>query len=270
MALRPHPKIHCEMRGHERSVYPEVGKDLVCAEGFANLRREADSSQNLRLLAFLRCHRGHRISRVLHRDWLRGSLLLLLPHVFVLTVIGVVIIYSFGRGIKKQRENWLSYELLVGEDFVIRRMSDLRAIEIRREEVTAIRLNEKGLLIETNSPQRTLQVPSALEEYDEVRARLSEWVEPRELKQRAWRNSPRLLYGIVVVELCLFVVFFLSTRSWLTACSSFPLFLGVIWSSVAVQRNSQLAPKVKRNTWIVLLPLMAIAFRLMEAIRNWR
>jgi hypothetical protein len=106
-----------------------------------------------------------------NRDWLQGSLLTFLPHLLPITFIGALFFYSFRRAMKKQRENWLAYELLVGEDFVIRRMPGLSEMEIRREEVTAIRQNAQGLTLETNSRHRTPGVPSTLEEFDEVRAR---------------------------------------------------------------------------------------------------
>jgi hypothetical protein len=204
------------------------------------------------------------------REWLQGSLLSLLPHVLALTFIGGLFFFSFRRAIKKQRENWLAYELHVSKDFVIRRMPGLREMEIRREEVTAIRQNAHGLTLETSSRQRTLGVPSTLEEFDEVRARLCEWMSPTEMRQAMWKHSPNLLYVVIIVELGLFIVFFLSTQSWLLVCSGAPLFGGLIWSLVMVQRSAQLAPKMKRTMWIILLPLVAIGFRLVEAIRNWR
>lgn len=204
------------------------------------------------------------------REWLQGSLLSLLPHVLALTFVGALFFFSFRRSLKKQRENWFAYELLVGEDFVIRRMPGLSEMEIRREEVVAIRQDAQGLTLETSSKQRTLGVPSTLEEFDEVRARLSEWMTPTEVRRARWKHSPSLVYGVIIVELGLFIVFFLSTKSWPLVCSGAPLFGGLIWSVVLVQRSAQLAPKMKRTMWIILLPLTAIGFRLVEAIRNWR
>jgi hypothetical protein len=204
------------------------------------------------------------------RDWLQGSLLSLLTHLVPITLVVGLLVYSFRRGMRKQRENWLAYELLVGEDFVIRRMPGLSEMEIRREEITAIRQSAQGLSIETSSRQRTLGVPTTLEEFDEVRARLSEWMTLTELRRAGWMNSSQLLYGVVTAELVLFIVFFLSTQSWLLVCSGAPLLLGLVVCLVMLQRSAQLAPKMKRNVWLIVLPLAAIAFRLMEAILNWR
>jgi len=204
------------------------------------------------------------------RDWLRGSLLSLLPHLLPITFVGALFVYAFQRSMKKQRENWLAYELLVGEDFVIRRMPGLSEMEIRREEVTAIQHNAQGLTLETSSKQRTLGVPSTVEEFEEVRARLSEWMTPTEVQRAKWKYSPNLVYGVIIVELGLFIVFSLSTQSWLLVCSGAPLFGGLIWSVVLVQRSPQLTTKMKRTMWIILLPLLAIGLRLVEAIRNWR
>jgi hypothetical protein len=238
-------------------------------EGFETVRKRLTLIQNITFVGVLGLIIGMDFKGS-DRDWLHGSLLSLLPHVFALTFVGAFLIYSFRRSMKKQRENRLAYELLVGEDFVIRRMPGLSEMEIRREEVTAIRQNAQGLTLETSSKQRTLGVPSTLEEFDEVRARLSEWMSPTELRGARWKHSPHLVYGVIIVELDLFLVFFLSTQSWLLVCSGAPLFGGLVWSFVLVQRSAQLAPKMKRTMWIMLLPLIAIGFRLLEAIRNWR
>jgi len=239
-------------------------------EGFETVRKRLTLVQNIIFVGILALFIATDFKSA-DREWLQGSLLSLLPHVLILTFIGALFVFSFRRAMKKQRENWLAYELLVDEDFVIRRMPGLSEMEIRREEVTAIRQNSQGLSIETSLRQRTLGVPSVLEEFDEVRARLSEWMPPTELRRAGWKNSPHLLYGVIIVEMGLFIVFFLSTRSWLLVCSGVPLFGGLVWwCSVLVQRSAQLAPRIKRSIWFVILPMMAIAFRLGEAILNWR
>jgi hypothetical protein len=238
-------------------------------EGFEAVRKKLVVIQSITFVGVLGLFVGMDFKSA-DRDWLQGSLLSLWPHLLPITFLGALFVYAFQRSLKKQRENWLAYELMVGEDFVIRRMPGLSEMEIRREEVTAIRHNSQGLTLETSSKQRTLGVPSTVEEFDEVRARLSAWMTPTELQRENWKHSPNLVYAVIIIELGLFIVFSLSTQSWLLVCSGAPLFFGLVWSVVLVQRSAQLAPKMKRTMWIILLPLLAIGFRLVEAIRNWR
>jgi hypothetical protein len=238
-------------------------------EGFEAVRKRLIVLQSITFLGILGLFVGMDFKSA-DRDWLQGSLFSLLPHILPITFAGAVLVYAFQRAMRKQRENWLAYELLVGEDFVIRRMPGLSEMEIRREEVTAIRQSAQGLTLETSSRQRTLGVPSTLEEFDEVHARVSEWMAPTEVRRAGWKSAPNLLHGVIVVEMGLFVVFFLSTRSWVLVTSGAPLFGGLIWCFVLLRRSTQLAPKMKRTMWITLLPLMAIGFRLVEAILNWR
>ena len=238
-------------------------------EGFEAVRKKLVVLQGITFVGILGVFVGMDFKSA-DRDWLRGSLLSLWPHLLPITFLGALFVYGFQRSLKKQRENWLAYELMVGEDFVIRRMPGLSEMEIRREEVTAIRHHSRGLTLETSSKQRTLGVPRTVEEFDEVRARLSAWMTPTELQREEWKLSPNLVYGVIIVELGLFMVFSLSTQSWLLVCSGAPLFFGLVWSVVFVERSPQLAPRMKRTMWIILLPLLAIGFRLVEAIRNWR
>jgi hypothetical protein len=238
-------------------------------QGFETVRRRLTLVQTITFVGVLAIFIATDFKST-DREWLQGSILSLLPHVLALTFIGALFFFSFRRGIRKQRENWLAYELLVGDDFVIRRMPGLSEREVRREEITAIGQSPQGLTIETSSRQRSLAVPATLGEFDEVRARLSEWKAPTEMRRAGWKQSPNLLYAVIIAELSLFIVFFLSTQSWLLVCSGTPLFGGLIWSFVLLQKSAELAPKMKRTMWIILLPLIAIGFRLVEAVRNWR
>jgi len=233
--------------------------------GFEAVGKKLTLVQNITLVGVLGLIVGMDFKNA-DRDWLQGSLLSLLPHLLPTTLVVGLFVYSFRRGMRKQQENWLAYELLVGEDFVIR----LSEMEIRREEVTAIKQSAQGLTLDTSSKQRALGVPSTVEGFDEVRARLSEWMTPTELGRAWWKNSSHLLYGVITIELASLIVFFLSSQRWLLVCSGAPLFLGLVVSVVALQRSAQSARKIKRNMWFMLPPMVAIAYRLMEAILNWR
>jgi hypothetical protein len=83
-------------------------------EGFEAVRKKLTPVQNITLVGVLGLIVGMDFKSA-DRDWLQGSLLYLLP----ITLVVGLLVYSFRRGMRKQRENWLAYELLVGENFVI-------------------------------------------------------------------------------------------------------------------------------------------------------
>lgn len=203
-------------------------------------------------------------------NWEDGSLKSLLPHVVGITLLFVLVVFSFRRSIESQRRIWTSYELLVGPDSVLRRMNGLNELEVRRDEVKAIQQQKHGLILETFSARKNLAVPDSLAEFEEVYNRLTEWMPATEQKQAAWNQSPYLLPMVLVVELILFALFFVSNKSWLELGTGVPLLAGLVLCLVLIQRNSQLDQKTKRKMWLVILPVMGIVVRLALAIINWQ
>jgi hypothetical protein len=65
-------------------------------------------------------------------SWRKGSIAALLPAlVFVLIILGALVLGAM-KGVKRNHESWISYELLIGEDFLIRRIKDFPELEIQR------------------------------------------------------------------------------------------------------------------------------------------
>lgn len=203
-------------------------------------------------------------------NWKGGSLKSMLPHVIAISFVSAILFFSFRRAIIRQRENWDSFELLLGPDFVVRRMNGLAEIELRRDELTAIRMYKRSLWLQTASAERNIAVPESLADFAEVRARLSQWMPIPENTQRSWTQSRYLLPAILVVELVLFALFFVSTKSWLEVLAGVPLLAGLLWCLVRIQKSGQLSQKIKRQMWFLLLPLLAIASRLALAIIHWQ
>ena len=203
-------------------------------------------------------------------NWKNGSLTSLFPHLVLISFVFAVFFFSFRRAINQQRRTWASFELLVGPDFVARRVDGLAELEIRREELTAIRRFKQGLSLETASAQRTITIPNTLADFPELHDRLSQWMAFSEYQQNRWMQSRYFLPGVLVVEMALSGTFFVSHESLLEVLTGIPLVFSLLWCLIKIQRDGRVAPKIKRQMWFVLLPLVAIAARLVLAIINWQ
>jgi hypothetical protein len=84
----------------------------------------------------------------------------MLPVFFFLLVFGALA-RGFMKGTKRQRESWNSYELMIGEDFLIRRIQDFKELEIQQHEIMAIKESATGLHVETNQKDRVIGIASA-------------------------------------------------------------------------------------------------------------
>jgi hypothetical protein len=116
--------------------------------------------------------------RQLDMDWQRVSFVSLAPY-FILTMLLIgALATGLLKGMKQNREAWNTYELIIGEDFLIRRIKNFPELEIRRHEITSIKESPAGLQVETSSRDRTIGIASSLVDYEDARARLSQWMTP--------------------------------------------------------------------------------------------
>ena len=67
-----------------------------------------------------------------------------------------------------------------------------------------------------------------------------------------------------------FYVFYLSSRSWLTAATGVPLVVVLSVSLWLIRRSVQGSARMKRLSLITALPPLAIATKSIRAIMNWR
>jgi len=88
--------------------------------------------------------------------------------------------------------------------------------------------------------------------------------------QAGWKRSPYFLPVLLVAELVLFGLFFLSPHSLLEVLTGVPLVVGLSWALVKVQASKQLNPSMKGRMWLLVLPLAAVAARLVLAILRWQ
>jgi hypothetical protein len=201
--------------------------------------------------------------------WQRDSVASLLPtFLFVLIVLGALAV-GLRKGNRRNQESWNSFELVVGEDFVIRKIKDFPELEIKRHEVTAIRESAVGLHVETNLKDRTIGIASALVDYDDAKERLSRWMPVQQLTQ-GWTTSIYWMWGLPVIFIVLFGGFYMTTRSWVIVATGVPLLAGLLWSVWYIRKSAQVSAHMKRLSLFTLLPLLAIAAKLILAIRHWR
>ncbi len=202
-------------------------------------------------------------------NWRQGSITSLLPALFVILIVFGALVRGVVKGVKRNQESWISYELVIGEDFLIRRIKDFPELEIQRHEVTAIKESAAGLHIETNLKDRAIGIASALVDYDDAKERLSRWLPVQESKQ-VWTTPSRLMWGLPLLFLFLFGCFYMTARSWIIVATGMPLLVGLTWSLWFIRKSVQVSAHMKRLSLFTFLPMLAIAAKLIQAILNWR
>jgi len=203
-------------------------------------------------------------------SWRSDSITSVLPAVIVLIFLLGALAVGVKIGNNRIRDSWLSYELTIGEDFLIRRMKDHPEIEIQRSEITAIREDGTGLRVQTKQRGYEIGIPSGLVGYEDAKSRVSQWGVPLSNSQHSWVESSDWVVRFSLISLALIGVFFVASRSWIEIVTGVPTVAILLWSIVHIQRGPNTSASTKRFSLLAVLSLLAIAARLVLAIVNWR
>jgi hypothetical protein len=72
-------------------------------------------------------------------SWRSGSIASFVPSPLAILLVLGALAFGVKKGLKRNRQSWDSYELVIGEDFLIRRITGFPELEIQRHEVTVIK-----------------------------------------------------------------------------------------------------------------------------------
>jgi hypothetical protein len=175
------------------------------------------------------------------------------------------------KGFQRNQESWDSFELVIGEDFVIRRKKDFPDLEIQRDEVARIRESATGLSVETKFKGRTIGIARELTDYEDAKERLSRWKPLVHEPPRGWAAPTRWIWIFPVITLALFAVCFMSKNSWIVITTGMPLLIGLSVSIWLIRRSVQLSAHTKRVSLLLsVLPLLIIIAKVIQAIQSLR
>lgn len=208
--------------------------------------------------------------RMFGQTWHRDSIASLLPTIVLVLIVCGALAGGSRKGMKRNQESWDSFELVVGEDFVIRRQKDFPDLEIQQHEVTRVRETITGLYVETELRDRRIGIPSALIDYEDARERLSRWMPLVQVPSRWWAIPTRWMWMPPVITMSLFALCLLSTNNWVVVAAAVPLLIGLSGSIWLLRRSVQASTHMKRLSLLTVLPLLAIIARLIQAIQRLR
>lgn len=210
------------------------------------------------------------VYKMFGQTWQWGSIRSLLPSFLCFLIISGALASGLRKGLKRNQESWNSFELVVGEDFVIRKIKDFPELEIQRHEVTAIKETPTGLYVKTKLSDRTIGIARALVDYDDAKERLSSWMPLMHEHPRGWTAATRWVWVFPLITILLFALCFLSTNSWVVVGTGVPLLIGLSVSIWLTRRSVQTSAHMKRISLLTALPLVAIIAKLIQAIQKLR
>jgi hypothetical protein len=186
-------------------------------------------------------------------DFDSHTLFFIIPLFLVIFTVPIVI------SIKKQKQSWLSYELYMTSDSILRKQSDLPDVKICKNNISSIEETiGNGILIKTLNKNYQIAIPSSLIGYEEVKQQISNWSDIKESVSTAGKYMP-IIAGIAVI--ILYIIIFGSESKFLVIPTGILFILLMLWSIISIQRNKNIENKYKRLAFIIIFPLLSVIYR---------
>jgi len=158
----------------------------------------------------------------------------------------------------KRRLNscWESYDLEIGQDYLLRRQADLPDFRLQFEEVQVIEHVPGRYLRVIGTPKsRVLGIPQGIEEFEEVLKTLSSVHPIRVRSIQQWQKYR----AFMAAGLILYVTMLWSTSAVVVIPLSLAVAAMIVWVFFWYRRNPNISRGAKRLSWLYL-PFLLMCF----------
>ncbi|MES1225687.1 MAG: hypothetical protein ABUT20_59970 [Bacteroidota bacterium] len=176
-----------------------------------------------------------------------------------LPLAGLLIGFSFYRGLKRQRKLLESFTLTLTENMIMREQLNTPPIGIYLKEVTEITKHTNGTFMIRGTDKRDLIcVPRQIEKYTQLEIELNR-IKPVRLKtSRSFLQRFYFLPGLLFIGSMITV--YIATNKVAVAIAGF-IFVGLaVWVIVTVQRSKNVNSRAKRGMWWMLFLVASVIY----------
>lgn len=177
-----------------------------------------------------------------------------------------LLILGFGLflGLKRQKDMWLSYELTIDGETIIRTQNNVPTVTIDKNDLQEMLETRQGdILLKTGQRTNMINIPSSVQDRAELLNSLADFGQIN--KQSGNKSVMILIAGLV--SLGLMLVFFVSTEPAIIIPSGAILTIGFLWSFFEIQRSKLIDKKVKRGSYLIFFLLFSIIGRLVIELK---
>jgi hypothetical protein len=180
-------------------------------------------------------------------------------------VVGVLLLFIVSWGLFKsfaqQRKTWASYSLILESDSIKRVLDANTIVEIAKNEISRIREYPDGnIYVESGISKKDILIPSAIEDYGEIRTVLAGWHEFEYSKSNRKINIAIILLVVVLVSL-LMRIFYTGDNKIVSIILGIMLLLVFVGTTIYAY-NKSVDKRSRRALWWFLLPIFGILVRL--------
>ena len=161
---------------------------------------------------------------------------------------------------------WETYDLEIGQDYLLRREADLPDLRVKFEEVQGIEHVPGRYLRVIGTPKnRVVGIPEGIEEFDEVLRTLSSVHAIRRRSIQQWQKYR----AFMAAGLILYVTMLWSTSPFVVIALSLAMAATILWLFYWYRRNPNLSRTAKHLSWPYLPFLLVCALKLLVAVASF-
>jgi hypothetical protein len=183
-------------------------------------------------------------------------------------LFAAIVPFSIHMSVKRHEASLLSYRLTITDDSIIREMDKTPSITILKKDVREIILQSNGAIaIVGTSKFNAIGVPTNVERKDELTSLLSE-VKPLNVKTSAsWLVKFQFPITILVIGL-LFSSFYFDNKI-ISAIGIIAFCVLMISAFVVIQKSKHFDRRMKRMSYIMLIPFIAMLYAAIVKLMEW-
>ncbi len=184
--------------------------------------------------------------------WIAVTTSVLLFLVFLVVWLGAI---------KKQRQAWASFELILHADSIERVQEGFPKLLLLKEEVKSVKEAKNGSITLVAYPRhKSITIPFAVENKPELMQSISSWTS---VDQPKGDFSFGLSLLGSVLGLCLLYSTMVSTNFYYTVTSSFALISILLWGFVEIRRNPNFHKNVRQASYAGFIVIAVLIYKLM-------
>jgi hypothetical protein len=167
------------------------------------------------------------------------------------------------RSLRLRRREWETYELLLGDDCIIRKQFDRPDLQLGRADIVQVQETAgRGLMINSGETGRYIFVPASLHGYAELKSELARWLPPAPPRSREllWRSP----FFIGTVCLASWSILYLSDNKHLVAGAAFVLMSFLLGTYITALLSANVSRTLRRGAWVYLVVAFVALLRVYQ------
>ena len=182
----------------------------------------------------------------------------------------VIFYFTIRKVIRKQKELLESYALTINDNTITRYQLNTPTISIYHSEVKEIlKTTNSGFIIKGNASEDIILVPSQIDNYHELEARLNGIkIINQHRSKNIFEKHPLIA---IILMMGLMIGVYGSRNKFIVLFCGIPVVVMMIWSFLKIQKSKNVETRIKRNSWVILIVLISIiAVIIMNLAGNYR